>query len=317
METCIIELGARDFHFVRSCMGATQDLEVLEHVTERVALDSSIEATGSIGRRARADALRTFGRFVSMARKRRPSQRILAVAPRTTADNLEDFFEAVWRRYGVTVDVLSVDRMARLTYRAVRHELATTPSSIVVAHLGNTILNLAWGSGAHCDAVKGLSLGVERLHHAHGNGAHGTLADSGRAGLFTLTRLCGGPVARRLQLGGGHALVVCSDHAAALREVARAWGYLEADEVTLGRIVLHALVSEVLSVPLSSLCRLGLDPRRAALVGTTAVILDGLADLLGQREVRFARYGLREGLALLELSAVQRPDSLERQDLAP
>ena len=315
METCIIELGTRDFHFVRSCLGATQDLEVLEHVTERVALDSSIDATGSIGRRARADALRTFGRFVSMARKRRPSQRVLAVAPHTAAYNLEDFFEAVWRRYGVTVDVMSVDRMARLTYRAVRHELGTTPSSIVVAHLGSTNLNLAWGSGAHCDSVKGLSLGVGRLHHAHGSGAHGMLACSGRAALFTLTRLSGGPVARRLRLGGDHALVVCSDNAAALREVARAWGYLEADDVTLGRIVLHALVSEVLAAPLSSLCRLGLEPRRAALVGTSAVILDALADLLGQREVRFARCGLREGLALLELSAVHGPDRL--QQVAP
>ena len=125
-------------------------------------------------------------------------------------------------------------------------------------------------------------------------------ADSGA--LFSLVRLCAGPACRRLRAWGNPALVVGSENAKAVRTVARSWGYLDTDSNDLCRLSLHALVPEILDAAPESLCALGIDASRSSLVGTAAVVIDALADLLGQREVRFADFGVAEGAALTRLA---------------
>jgi exopolyphosphatase/pppGpp-phosphohydrolase len=156
---------------------------------------------------------------------------------------------------------------------------------------------MAAGIGPRCVLAESLPIGIVRLHRAYGETESGLLqADS--SALFGLTRLCGGPACRRLRDMGATRLVFGSENATTLRDVAIQLGYLEPDSNSLCRLALHALVPEILAMPTDEICALGVDPERANLVGTTAVVADALADLLGEREVRFTTSGVVEGAAL-------------------
>jgi exopolyphosphatase/pppGpp-phosphohydrolase len=267
--------------------------------SERVGLDASIEATGGIGRRTWGDALQTLGKLLEVARRRAPLDPLVVIAPHGlgAAQNASAFVHAARRRFGVAITLLSQADSARLVYLGGRAGLPEVTGPAVVAYLDDAVLDIAAGSGADSDWSDTLSLGVQRLHAAYAARGVG-LRVAEAAALFCLVRLCAEPTSRRIRDEGESRLVVASENAVAVRDVARAWGFLEDDATSLGRMALHALVPEILAAQPSSLCRLGIEPFRASVVGTSAVILDALADLLGQREVFFSESGVREGVVL-------------------
>ncbi|HEX4478219.1 MAG TPA: hypothetical protein VH142_24225 [Polyangiaceae bacterium] len=277
-------------------------MELVPLGTERVALEASIEATGKIGRRAGADALRALGNLVAIARRSGDGQ-IVAFATPTLggADNVDDYLHSVRKRYGFATPLLAPSELLRLTYLAAQNELDVGDAPVTIAHLGDSTLELGHGAFGRTPHAETLALGVARLHRAFGACETGFPTDDVGA-LFSLVRLSCGPASRALDEFGRAPLVVASEHVTAVCDVARTWGYVDDDSTSLGRLALHALVPEILAASPATLCRLGVDPLRAPLVGTAAVILDALADLLGQREIRFTRSGAREGLALEALA---------------
>jgi exopolyphosphatase/guanosine-5'-triphosphate,3'-diphosphate pyrophosphatase len=302
MNACILELGTRSFRLARVGLSDDRGLDVQGLESERVALDASIDATGGIGRRTWGDALQTLGRLIETARRRAPLSPLFVIAPHALgeAHNADAFVEAARRRFGISISLVSQADSARLAYLGVRAAAKDLSGGAVVAYVDDSVLDIAYGSGPECAFSQTLSLGVQRLHAAYAaRGVGLRLAEA--TALFGLVRLCAEPVAKRVPDAGHARLLVASENAIAVRDVARAWGFLEDDADSLGRMALHALVPEILAAAPSSLCRLGIEPFRASVVGTTAVVLDALADLLGQREVRFTTSGVREGAAL-ELS---------------
>jgi exopolyphosphatase/guanosine-5'-triphosphate,3'-diphosphate pyrophosphatase len=267
--------------------------------SERVGLDASIDATGGIGRRTWGDALHTLGKLLEVARRRAQFDPLVVIAPHAlgAAHNASAFVDAARRRFGVGITLLSQADSARLVYLGVRAGAPEVTGTAVVAYLDDAVLDVAAGSGADSDWSHTLTLGVQRLHAAYAaRGVGLRLAEA--TALFGLVRLCAEPTSRRIREQGEARLVVASENAVAVRDVARAWGFLEDDATSLGRMALHALVPEILAAAPSSLCRLGIEPFRASVVGTTAVVLDALADLMGQREVYFSESGVREGVVL-------------------
>lgn len=302
MNACILELGTRTFRVARVGRSDVRGLDVEVIESERVGIDASIEATGGIGRRTWGDALHALGRLIDVARRRAPLSPLFVIAPHSlgAAHNAEAFVDAARRRFGVALSLLSPADSARYAYLGVRAGAPDLVGTVVAANLDDGALDVACGHGEGCDWSQTLSLGVQRLHAAYAARGIGLRLAEGTA-LFGLVRLCAEPAARRIRGEGEARLVVASENALAVRNVARAWGFLEDDADSLGRMALHALVPEILAAAPASLCRLGIEPFRASVVGTSAVVLDALADLLGQREVRFSTSGVREGAAL-ELS---------------
>jgi exopolyphosphatase/pppGpp-phosphohydrolase len=306
MDACILELGTRSFnlHHARLTAGGTLVQRLVQ--SQRVTIDASLDAGGAIGKRTWAEALRALERLVVEARRISQSGSLVAFAPHALggAENAEGFVHAVGRRFGVHAGLLSPGESARLAYRGVRHELGDTVWPVAVMHVGDASLDVAAGVGPECDFTATCSLGIGRVHRAYGPSGGGLLpADAGA--LSSLVRLIAGPACRRLRDWGEVRVVVGSESALAVRDVARSWGYLEADGMSLGRIALRALAQDVLDVNPESLCRIGIEPSRAGLVGTTAVVIGALADLLEQREVRFATSGFAEGAALDVLAGLE------------
>jgi exopolyphosphatase/pppGpp-phosphohydrolase len=304
MDTCILGIGVRSFDLIhaRAVPGGRFESEHL--VSEPVALDASIDATGGIGSRAWADALRLAGKLIAKGRRAAQSGHVVALAPHGLggAENAHGFALAVRRRFGAQLAVVPVADTAQLAYRAAHHELDAGSSAVAAIHVGDLTIDFTAGSGATNDFFESMSLGVVKLHRAYGATDSGFLATDAGA-LFSLIRLCGGPACRKLRDWGDVAPVFGSENAAAVRDVARAWGYMDRASTSLERLALHALVPEILSAPPD---RLGVDPRRASSVGTTAVVIDALSDVFGLRDVRIASLGVLEGAAL-EVLAPRAP----------
>jgi exopolyphosphatase/pppGpp-phosphohydrolase len=312
MDVSVIELGTREFHLLHARAHPGGRLEVSTEASERVGIDASVDTTGHIGRRTWGDALRGFGRLVAAAGRWTESGELLAIAPDGlgAAANGASFLHAARLKHGVGVEALSAAQSAHLVYAGVRDELRVTDGDepILVAHLGDASLELVAARGGESLDHGSVALGVARVGRAYD--ADRGLRPEDAGALFSLVRLSGGPAGRRLAgLAEGGRLVVTSCRARAVREVARAWGYLEPEGDVIGRLALHALVPEILGASRASLCRLGIGADNAVLVGTTAVLVDALADLLGRREVHFAGSGVRHGAAIRWLRGAAREAS--------
>jgi exopolyphosphatase/pppGpp-phosphohydrolase len=314
MDISILELGARSFQLF-NIRGFSRGSSLVRTTTVRVAsepvsIETSVDASGAIDRTSWADAMRALGRLVTQAEQAGANHGIIGVAPHALggAGNGEAFVGAVRRRFGIAVMLLSSAESVRLSYGASRMELRDARSASALIHVGDATIDVAAGAGGACDMVDVLPLGIHRLHRAYDATERGLrLQDS--SALFSLTRLCGGPACARLRgLGqwGATRVVFGSDNARAIWNIARLWGYAEPDSASLDRVALHALVPEIIAAGPSALLDLGVDSVKASWVGTTAVVIDALADLLALREIRFTSGGVAEGVALDVLSEVDR-----------
>jgi exopolyphosphatase / guanosine-5'-triphosphate,3'-diphosphate pyrophosphatase len=299
MDTCILELGVRTLRLLGSRAAERGPVEVVDIHSERVRLGESIDRTGTVTASVSSDLLAAVSRLLEVAHSRCPGVSLHAIAPHALggSENARSVLAAIGRRTGVAVTLLSPRDTARLAYRAARSELGYLGGQTAVVHLGDAAADFTSGTRATLDVADTLPLGVGRLHRAFGSGDSGLAAVDASA-LSSLVRLCAGPATRRLREWGVPVLVVTSENAATVREVGRAWGFLGEDSETIGRVALRALATEILQASVWDLENLGIDPRRAALVGTTAITIDTLTDLLGQREVLLAASGPSEGAAL-------------------
>ena len=116
--------------------------------------------------------------------------------------------------------------------------------------------------------------------------------------MFSLVRLCGGPMGRMLRELGTKRLTLPAPLSKAVGALAAAWGYADRDAATIDRVALHALVPDVIATPYMTLCRLGIDRREALALGPTLVALDAVADLLRVPEILLSRSGILEGAIL-------------------
>jgi exopolyphosphatase/guanosine-5'-triphosphate,3'-diphosphate pyrophosphatase len=299
VDTCILELGAWTLRLTRSRGAERGPVEVVDMESVRVSTGESIDRTGLISPSASVELSSAVSRLLELAKTRCRNAPLHAIAPHALggAKNARSVLSAILRRTGVPVTLLSPRDTARLAYRAARSELSYLEGQAAIVHLGDAAVDFASGTRAALDLVETLPLGVARLHRAYGLDAEG-LPGVDAGALFSLVRLCAGPAARRLREWGAPVLAVASENAGAVRDAASAWGFLDRESEVIGRVALRALTMEILGASVWDLENLGIDRRRAPLVGTAAVTIDALADLFGKREVVLAASGTSEGAAL-------------------
>lgn len=303
MDTYILELGTREFRLRRARLASSGRIETVGIESERVALDESIDRTGTISQSASTEALAAVLRLLDVARLCCRGAEVYAIAPHALggARNAESVLDTLARRARISITFLSLRDTTRLAYRAARVELGAHEGQAAVVHLADTAIEIASGTGASLDLAETFSIGVAPLHRAYGGTERGLPAAEASA-LFSLVRLCGGPVGRRVRDRGVPILLVTSENAEAVRDVASAWGFLDEDRDAIGRVALHALATEILAASPADLENVGVSASRAPLVGTAAVMMDAFCDLLGQPEVLLGTSGPSEGVALDVLS---------------
>lgn len=300
MDTCILELGTREIRLLRARLVAGGgNVETVAIENELVSADESIDRTGSISPGAAAEAEAVVLRLLDAARVRFRDVPVYAIAPHALggAKNARTVLDSLARRIRIPITSLSARDTARLAYRAARVELGAFDGQAAVVHLGDAATDLASGTRGSVDLAETLTMGVARLHRAYG-GTDGGLPIAEANALFSLVRLCAGPAGRRVRDWGASALLVTGECAAAVRDVATAWGFLDEDTDVLGRVALHALAAEIIAASPEDLENARIGPNRAPLVGTAAVMIDAFCDLLGQRDVALGSSGAAAGAAL-------------------
>jgi exopolyphosphatase/pppGpp-phosphohydrolase len=243
-------------------------------------------------------AMRTVDRLNRVARRSAP-ERLLAVAMNGLSDarNARGFVDAVHRRHGMATRIVSREEAAALAYTGIWSESGQSGGRMAVCLIDESRIEVASGVDGVCDRIDAVPFGVRRLRVAFGAGER-PLRHSDIGAMFSLVRLCGGPLGRRLRDLGTQWLTLPAPLSKTIAELAAAWGYSHRGATEIDRMTLHALVPDVIAMPHASLCRLGIDARDALALGPTLVALDAIADLLRVSTISLSRSGILEGAIL-------------------
>jgi len=179
---------------------------------------------------------------------------------------------------------------AALVYNGIWNDAGSPSGRAAVCMIDDETIELASGKDGVCDRVDALPFSVRRLSVAFGAGER-PLRHADIGPMFSLVRLCAGPIGRVLRELGTERFTVPAPLSKTIVALASAWGYTERGVVDIDRVLLHALVPDVVATPDSALRRLGVERRDASLLGATLVTIDALADLLRLPTVFFSSRG--------------------------
>jgi len=298
MEATIFELSPGEFNLHIARTDDLGRLNVTRVATERVAVGASVEATNAIGRRTWAQAMRTVDRLNRVAQRSAPHKPIaLAMNGLSDAWNARGFVDAVQRRHGMATRIVSREEAAALAYAGIWSESGQTGGRMAVCLFDESRIEVASGVDGVCDRIDAVPFGVRRLRVAFGADEQ-PLRHSDIGPMFSLVRLCGGPMGRRLRELGTTRLTLPAPLSRTIAELAAAWGYADREATAIDRVLLHALVPDVIATPHASLTRLGIERREALALGPTLVALDAIADLLRVPSIFLSRSGILEGAIL-------------------
>lgn len=298
MEATIFELSPSEFNLHIARRDDLGKLNVTRVATERVAVGASVEATNAIGKRTWAQAMRTVDRLNRVARRSAP-QRSLALAMTGLSDawNARGFVDAVRQRHGMATRIVSREEAAALAYAGIWSESGQSGGRMAVCLIDESRIEVASGVDGVCDRIDAVPFGVRRLRVAFGVGEQ-PLRHSDAGAMFSLVRLCGGPMGRRLRDLGTRRLTLPAPLSKTISELAAAWGYSSRGATEIDRVTLHALVPDVIAMPHAGLSRLGIGDRDALALGPTLVAIDAIADLLRVPTISLSRSGILEGAIL-------------------
>jgi hypothetical protein len=186
--------------------------------------------------------------------------------------------------------IVSRAEAASLAYTGIWSDTGSASGRAAVCLMDAELIEIASGVDGVCDRIDALPFGVRRLSVAFGAVEQLRHADIGP--MFSLVRLCAGPIGRVLRELDTERLTIPSPLSRTIAALSSALGYAERGVTKLDRPLFHALVPDVLATPQHGLRRLGVERRDAPLLGPTLVTIDALADLLGVPSISLSACGV-------------------------
>lgn len=213
------------------------------------------------------------------------------------ADDAPDFVARIRGTLGLTIEVVSGEDEAALTYRGA---LASLPPAAadrldLACDIGGHSTELAWGSGSEPADLRSLDLGTISLARAHGLDTAATSEQVAAARAAVGDRLAGlsvaGHVARLVAIGATPGSLIALDRGEEIADGA----------AVHGRPLRRDLVAEQIDRlgPLTTAERrrlAGLHPDRAPVILAGAVIVGAIQDRWPEAPMVVSSAGLREGV---------------------
>jgi exopolyphosphatase/guanosine-5'-triphosphate,3'-diphosphate pyrophosphatase len=219
------------------------------------------------------------------------------------AANAEDVLNRVAKETGVSLEVLSGEDEARLTFLAARRWFGWSAGRLLVLDIGGGSLEIAFGLDEEPDAAVSLPLGAGRLTSAHLPGDPPDADDVRR-----LRKRVRAEIARSVgefsRLGPPDHVVGTSKTFKQLARLAGAARSAEGLYVqrTLERRSLEDWVPKLASMPAGERAELpGVSEGRARQLLAGALVAEGAMDLFGVDELEICPWALREGVILRRL----------------
>jgi exopolyphosphatase/guanosine-5'-triphosphate,3'-diphosphate pyrophosphatase len=275
--------------------------EVIDREKEMVRLGSGGLDGKALTAEAMAAALQAFSRFRRLAESHQVEE-ILAAATSAVreAENGGEFLAAVERETGIKPQVISGTEEARLIHLAAVYGVDVAGASAVVVDIGGGSVEITHGAGTSIRVAKSFKLGVIRLteRFVHTDPLSGR--DERR-----LVRHIGDEVSkylRDIKSAGFDRVIGTSGTILSVGTVAAAESRRASDEIRNLRVPakqIHRFRKEITDRSIGERMKIpGLDPRRADLIVSGAVLLDTILHRLEATEITLCDFALREGLVL-------------------
>ncbi len=277
---------------------APDGLDILEADEKLVRIGESVNATGSISPQKRDETISVLQQYKALAEKH-SAHPILAVATEAIrkADNNDEFLAAIKRETELSVDIISGDVEAILTFYGATYEMAQEESSanrIGVIDLGGGSTELVLAKQMQINWHTSLPIGSGWLHDRYLEQDPPTVADIATARVFLqtyLTRLNIKRIPPVLIATGGSAnsLLLLAQRAFRL-DVAQS--ELTVDDLLRCEGLLYALPAEEIAQ------RYHLEAKRARILLAGVLIIRAVMDRFQLHEIRISPHGIREGVLL-------------------
>lgn len=301
MRIAAIDCGTNSIHMIVVRIRPDLSFEVIDREKEMVRLGSGGLDGKALSMEAMGAALQAFSRFRRLAESHQVDE-ILAAATSAVreAENGGAFLAAVERETGIKPQVISGVEEARLIHLAAVYGVDVAGASAVVVDIGGGSVEITHGAGTSVRVAQSFKLGVLRLteRFVHTD----PLSDRDER---KLVRHIGDELSqylRDIRTAGFDRVIGTSGTILSLGTVASAERRRASDEIRNLRVPakqIHRLRREVTDRSISERMKLpGLDPRRADLIVSGAVLLDTILQRLDADEITLCDFALREGLVL-------------------
>jgi exopolyphosphatase / guanosine-5'-triphosphate,3'-diphosphate pyrophosphatase len=276
---------------------------------EPLRLAEHLDGEGAVSR-AGVDALTDFTNQALQVAEDKGCEEMLAFATSAVRDseNSGDVLDHVGQRTGVSLQVLSGEDEARLTFLAVRRWFGWSSGRLVVFDIGGGSLEIAAGADEAPDVACSLPLGAARL-------AARWFSDGppDPDGMRRLRRQIRADIAKQagslLRPGRPNHAVATSK---TFRSLARICGAAPSAE---GVLVERVLRGEDLATWLPKLIKMkrdaladlpGVSPSRTHQIVPGALVAEGVLDIFDLAELEICPWALREGVILERIDRISR-----------
>ncbi len=301
MRIAAIDCGTHSIHMIVVRIRPDLSFEVIDREKEMVRLGSGGLDGKALTAEAMEAALQAFSRFRRLTESHQVEE-ILAAATSAVreAANGGEFLATVERETGITPQVISGTEEARLIHLAAVYGVDVAGASAVVVDIGGGSVEITHGSGASLRVAKSFKLGVIRLteRFVHTDPLSGR--DQRKLVRHIEEELS--PYLRDIRSAGFDRVIGTSGTILSLGTMAAAQRRRASDEIRSLRVSskqVHRLRKELVERGIGERMKMpGLDPRRADLIVSGAVLLDSVLQRLDAPEITLCDLALREGLVL-------------------
>ena len=291
MRIAAIDCGTNSIHMIVVRIRPDLSFEVIDREKEMVRLGSGGLDGKALTPEAMAAALQAFSRFRRLAESHQVEE-ILAAATSAVreAENGGEFLAAVEQETGIKPQVISGTEEARLIHLAAVYGVDVAGVSAVVVDIGGGSVEITHGDGTALRVAKSFKLGVIRLTERFVR----TDPLSGRDERRLVRHIDGelSKYLRDIKSAGFDRVIGTSGTILSLGTVASTDRRRASDEIRNLRVPakqIHRLRKELIERSISERMKMpGLDPRRADLIVSGAVLLDRYCSGLGRLILRCA-----------------------------
>ena len=301
-QLAAIDIGTNSIKLLIASVDEDGSLEILSREKSMVRLGSETLASGRLSEEAieaGAEAVDQFLRSIRAAGAE--LVRAVATCAVREATNSADFIEAVRRRTGVTIDVVSGEEEARLINLGVRSEFPARFDPLFLIDVGGGSTEFVISEGSRVRLTESLPLGVVRLSDRFARSDPPSERD--RRAMKKAIRSAARKAVAKVRKTGFKTCVGSSGtiqslslvyEAAILGREATPTGHRTLTREGLkkvNRLLRRTSAREKLRVP-------GLDPRRRDIAVPGGILLSWVLKRAGAKRIIVGERGLREGILL-------------------
>jgi exopolyphosphatase/guanosine-5'-triphosphate,3'-diphosphate pyrophosphatase len=301
-QLAAIDIGTNTIKLLVAAVEEDGSLQILSREKSLVRLGSETLATGRLSDEAIEAGVGAVEQFLRLIRSAGAELvRAVATCAVREASNSRDFIEAVRRRTGVTIDVVSGEEEARLINLGVRSEFPAGFDPLFLIDIGGGSTEFVISEGSRVRLTESLPLGVVRLSDRYSR--DDPSSDRDRRAMKKAIRAAARKAVAKVRKTGFKTCVGSSGtiqslslvhEAAILGREATPTGHrtLTRDGLKkVNRLLRKTTAREKLRVP-------GLDPRRRDITVPGGMLLAWILKETGARGIVVGERGLREGILL-------------------